>query len=139
VRSPLPDYLYESETEKLYQVASIDPRTYLLVLLLLETGLKSSELYRLTRADVDTSDPYRPELWIKHTGKGTKKDRKVALPERFLGVYTAYLDKYKVTDVLFDFTDRFGQTLANEIYRAGREADSVAGSRQQVSTVPRWT
>jgi site-specific recombinase XerD len=111
VQSPLPDYLYESETEKLYQVASADPRTYLLVLLFLETGMKSSELFRLTFGDVDTSDPYSPELWIKHTGKAVKKDRKVALPHRFVGVYEAYLEKYQVSDVLFPFTDRFGQLL----------------------------
>jgi site-specific recombinase XerD len=115
VQSPLPDYLYESEVETLYQVASADPRTYLLVLLLLETGMKSSEFYRLTRADVDTSDPYRPELWIRHKGKATKKDRKVALPHRFVGAYEAYLEKYQVTDVLFPFTHRFGQLVFAEL------------------------
>jgi site-specific recombinase XerD len=115
VQSPLPDYLYEGEIERLYQVASADPRTYLLVLLLLETGMKSSELYRLTRADVDTSDPYRPELWLRHKGKATKKDRKVALAHRFGGAYDAYLEKYQVTDVLFPFTHRFGQLVFAEL------------------------
>jgi site-specific recombinase XerD len=115
VQSPLPDYLYESELEQLYQVASADPRTYLLVLLLVETGMKSSEIYRLTRADVDTSDQYSPELWIRHKGKATKKDRKVALPYRFVGAYEAYLERYDVVDVLFDFTDRFGQLLFVEL------------------------
>jgi hypothetical protein len=31
-------------------------------------------------------------LWIKHSGKQSKKDRKVALPARFTAVYTQYLD-----------------------------------------------
>lgn len=115
VQSPLPDYLYESEVETLYQVASSDPRTYLLVLVLLETGMKSSELLNLTVADVDASDPYRPELWIKHTGKATKKDRKVALPSRFVDVYEAYREQYAVTDVLFPFTDRFCQLLFGQL------------------------
>ena len=39
-----------------------DPRTYLLVLLFLDTGLKSNELFLLTKANVDISDPYNPEL-----------------------------------------------------------------------------
>jgi len=37
----------------------------------------------LTTAHVDLSDPYRPEIWIKHSGKQTKKDRNVALPPQF--------------------------------------------------------
>lgn len=120
----MPDYLYDGEVETLYRVASADPRTYLLALLLLETGLKSSELYRLTRADVDTSDPYRPELWIRHKRKATKKDRKVALPCEFLGVYEDYLDKYQVTEVLFPFTHRFGQLVFAELRtRSGVQKD----------------
>jgi hypothetical protein len=50
--------------------------------------MKSNELFLLTKAYVDISDPYNPELWIKHTGKQTTKDRKVALPARFTAVYT---------------------------------------------------
>jgi site-specific recombinase XerD len=115
VQSPLPDYLYEGEIERLYQVASDDPRTYLLVLLFLETGMKSSELFGLTVANIDISDPYSPELWIKHTGKATKKDRKIALPHQFVGAYKGYLDKYEVEEALFDFTDRFGQLLFGEL------------------------
>jgi hypothetical protein len=63
------------------------------VLLFLDTGMKSNELFLLTKAHVDISDPYRPELWIKHSGKQTKKDRKVALPARFTAVYTQYTEK----------------------------------------------
>jgi hypothetical protein len=48
-----------------------------LVLLFLDTGIKSNELFLLAKAHVDISDPYNPELWIKHSGKQTKKDRKV--------------------------------------------------------------
>jgi integrase len=48
IQSPLPDYLYEQEIKTLYHEASQDPRLYLLVLLFLETGMKSSELSSLT-------------------------------------------------------------------------------------------
>lgn len=111
VQSPLPDYLYESEVQTLYQVASADPRTYLLVLVLLESGMQSHELFRLTRAHVDTSNAYRPELWIKHVGKATKKDRKIALPADFTLVYRAYVARYQINDVVFPFTDRFARLL----------------------------
>jgi site-specific recombinase XerD len=101
VQSPLPDYLYESEIQTLYQAASSDPRTYLLVLLFLETGIKSQELFTLTKAHVDISNTYSPELWIKHKEKATKKDRKVTLPVQFTSVYHAYLEQYNITDTLF--------------------------------------
>jgi site-specific recombinase XerD len=111
VQSPLPDYLYESEVQTLYRVASKDPRTYLMVLLLLETGMKSQELHQLTRANVDTSNQYKPELWIKHTGKATRKDRKVALVAEFTQVYLDYIAAYDIYGLLFPFTDRFAQLL----------------------------
>jgi integrase/recombinase XerC len=115
IQSPLPDYLYENEIEILTREASTDPRTYLLVLLFLDTGLKSNELFLLTRAHIDISDPYNPELWIKHTGKQTKKDRKVALPARFTAVYSEYLEKYMIEDKLFPFTDRFMRMIFEEL------------------------
>src|SRR3954463_15164826 len=47
-QSPLPDYLYEDEIKTVYAGASKDVRTYLLVLLFLEAGIKSSKLFNLT-------------------------------------------------------------------------------------------
>src|SRR5688500_14722846 len=115
IQSPLPDYLYEQEIKTLSAEASHDTRMYLLVLLFLNTGLKSNELFLLTRAHVDISDPYNPELWIKHSGKQSKKDRKVALPARFTAVYAQYLEKYQVADKLFPFTERYMQMIFAEL------------------------
>jgi integrase/recombinase XerD len=112
VQSPLPDYLYEAEVRTLYEAASRDPRTYLLVLLLLlEIGIKNQELFTLKRSHVDLSNSYKPELWIKHAGKATKKDRKVALPADFTPVYLDYIGRYDIYGLLFPFTDRFAQLL----------------------------
>jgi site-specific recombinase XerD len=118
IQSPLPDYLYEAEIKILSAEASKDPRPYLLVLLFLDTGLKSNEVFLLTKAHVDISDPYNPELWIKHTGKDTKKDRKVALPARFTDVYNRYLEQYMIADQLFPFTDRFLQMIFADLKQA---------------------
>src|SRR5918992_103988 len=115
IQSPLPDYLYESEIEILSREASTDPRLYLLVLLFLDTGIKRNEVFLLTKAHVDISDPYKPELWIKHSGKQTKKDRKVALPAKFTAVYTQYLEQYPVEDTLFPFTDRFMRMIFEDL------------------------
>jgi integrase/recombinase XerC len=117
IQSPLPDYLYENEIEILTRTAGTDPRLYLLVLLFLDTGIKSNELFLINKAHVDISDPYNPELWIKHSGKQTTKDRKVALPARFTAVYTQYLEQYPVEDKLFPFTDRFLRMLFEGLKR----------------------
>ena len=52
IQSPLPDYLYETEIKTLFAEASHDPRTYLLVLLFLDTGIKSNELFLLAKAHI---------------------------------------------------------------------------------------
>ncbi len=47
VTSPLPDILFDEECQKLLAAASADPRSYLLVLFLLDTGMKKEELLSL--------------------------------------------------------------------------------------------
>src|SRR5437764_11680136 len=44
ISSPLPEVLFEAEAKQLLATASTNPRPYLVVLLLLETGLKLEEL-----------------------------------------------------------------------------------------------
>src|SRR5437764_402735 len=80
VTSPLPDILFDSKCRRLLDSASNDPRTYLLLLLLLETGLKKAELLDLKITHFDLSNKYRPELWVKHMGRQSRKDRKLKLP-----------------------------------------------------------
>src|SRR3954447_19637500 len=116
-QSPLPDYLYDNEIKEVYRAARQDPRMYLLVLLFLEAGIKSSELFTLTKAHVDISDSYNPEIWIKHSGKQSKKDRKVALPAKFTEVYKKYIEQYAVDDKIFPYTDRFVQLLFADLKR----------------------
>src|SRR5436309_6810874 len=91
VTSPLPDILFEPECQKLLTAASSDPRTYVLVLLLLETGIKKEELFDLKIIHFDLSNKYTPELWVKHTGKIVKKDRKLKLPPEMVPVFADLL------------------------------------------------
>ena len=128
IQSPLPDYLYESEIKTLLATASTDVRLYLLVLLFLDTGMKSHEMFTLTKANIDISDAFAPEIWIKQKGKARrkqlKKDRKVALSPQFTQVYTKYLEEYPVEDKLFPYTDRFIQLLFADLRkRAGIEKE----------------
>src|SRR5207245_1674645 len=56
VTSPLPDILFESECRQLLTTASADPRTYVLTLLLLETGIKKEEVFDLKIIHFDFSN-----------------------------------------------------------------------------------
>jgi site-specific recombinase XerD len=80
ISSPLPEILFEEECTSLLAAASADPRTYLLFLLLLETGIKLEELFALSVSHFDFSNKYSPEMYVKHTGKKEKKSRKLKLP-----------------------------------------------------------
>lgn len=128
VTSPLPDILFESECRQLRVAASRDPRAYLLLLLLLETGIKKAELCNLKLTHFDFSDAYAPELWIKHTDKHVWKDRKVKLPLEVVPVLADYVKRYALTDTLFPYTPRYiERTLAAAARHAKLHKKVTAG------------
>jgi Site-specific recombinase XerD len=128
ITSPLPDILFDEECQKLLAAASADPRSYLLVLLLLETGMKKEELFDLKLTHFDFSNKYAPELWLKHTGRKVKKDRKLKLPHEIVPVFHEYVKRYGITDVLFPFTPRFIEmVLTDTAKRAELQKKVTAG------------
>jgi len=119
VVAPLPDILFESECQLLLQIASSNPRAYLLFLLLLETGIKTEELFTLRIAHFDFSNKYAPEVWVKHTGRKARKDRKLKLPAEIVPVFAEYVKAYGITDLLFPYTDRLMRVIiANVVKQA---------------------
>ncbi len=120
VSAPLPDILFDNECDRLLAAASKSPRTYLLVLLLLETGIKTAELVRLQVGDFDFSNKYQPELWVRHDTKQTFKDRRLKLPMHIADVFSDYVAQYKATDRLFPYNQRFLSMLLKD---AAKEAD----------------
>ena len=119
VAAPLPDILFDNECDRLLAAASKDPRTYLLVLLLLETGIKTAELVRLQTGDFDFSNKYQPELWVRHDSKQAFKDRRLKLPMQVADVYNDYVQRYTVDGTLFPYSQRFLSMLLND---AAKEA-----------------
>jgi site-specific recombinase XerD len=115
VSSPLPEVLFEEECTKLLTTASSDPRTYLLFLLLIETGIKLEELFALKVSHFDFSNKYSPEMMIKHTGRKEKKSRKLKLPIEIVPVFKDYVSGYKIDDLLFPYTQRFVRYLITDI------------------------
>src|SRR3954454_1151309 len=87
ISSPLPEILFEDECTRLLATASSDPRTYLLFLLFLETGIKLEELFDLKISHFDFSNKYSPEMLVKHTAKKAKRDRTLKLPVEIGAVF----------------------------------------------------
>jgi integrase/recombinase XerD len=119
VVAPLPDILFDDECEALLRAASKDPLAYLLVYLLLETGVKTAELQELRTTHFDFSNKYKPELWIKHDKSQQVRDRKLKLPDDMETPYREYVQRYKVDGLLFPITAR---TLQRAIEQAAKEA-----------------
>lgn len=111
ISSPLPEILFEEECGRLLTAARADPRTYLLFLLLLETGIKLEELFALRVSHFDFSYKYSPEVDIRHSGKKEKKSRKLKLPPEIAPVFSDYITTYKIDDVLFPYSPRFVRYL----------------------------
>lgn len=114
VAAPLPEVLFEAECAKLLTAASADPRTYLLLLLLLESGIKLEKLFALKVSHFDFSNKYAPEMMIKHIGKKEKKSRKLKLPMEISNVFNDYVVAYKPDDSLFPYTQRFIRYLITD-------------------------
>jgi len=121
--SPLPEILYDEECERLLAAASTDSRAYLLVLLLLETGVKKEELLKIKLTHLDLSNRYRPELWIR--GK-RHKERKLRLPPEFPTALARYLSDYRPQEYLFECSDRNLLYILHEVAKR-------AGIRKRVS------
>jgi len=126
ITPPLPEILFEDECTKLLAAASNDPRTYLLFLLFLETGIKLEELFDLKISHFDFSNKYGPEMLVKHTVKKAKRDRKLKMPMEIGVVFNEYVERYEVGDSLFPYSQRFIRYLITE-------TAEKAGIQKQVS------
>jgi integrase/recombinase XerD len=126
VTSPLPEVLFDAECTQLLTAASQDCRSYLLILLLLETGIKTEELMNLQLTNIDVSNKYAPEMWVKHSGKKVKKDRKLKLPAEVVTTLEEYVTTYKITDRLFPYTERLVRYIM-------QRAAERAGLKKRVS------
>ena len=73
VRTPLPEILFDDEVDQLVRTAQDmlwasrpDARPYVLVNLLLQTGIKKSECMNLKLDDIDLSNPAAPSIIIRY-------------------------------------------------------------------------
>jgi len=123
-RPPLPTILKDDEINKLIRVAQNylwdrtkpDARPYLLVSLLLQTGIKKAEAARILLDDVDTSRNGTPELTIRYPEEGmAHKNRAISLHPNLVTVLHQYLEQYKPEQYLFECTPRNLEYVLDEV------------------------
>lgn len=103
----LPELLFEDEVRRLVAAASEDLRCHLLVLLLLEAGLKKEEVLGLRLQDVDLSDPDHPAIEVHFPRRAAaRRERRMQLSAEWGQLYQRYLDHFRPTDHVFECTGR---------------------------------
>ncbi|HUW13315.1 MAG TPA: tyrosine-type recombinase/integrase [Anaerolineae bacterium] len=114
VTTPLPRILRDDQVGQLLLVSRdlllstrADARPYLLVSLLLQTGMKKSECMGIRLGDLDLSDAQSPSLRIRYDNpRMTYKERTLALSPQIVPMLNQYLRQYKPSEMLFECTAR---------------------------------
>lgn len=120
--APLSEALDQVQVEACLQAAramrkgdETDTRPELIFRLLVETGIKKGETAKLSREDVDISNPQRPALLIRHEHQNVYKERRVEFGEELLAVYQAYLLQYQPPKLVFTCTTRNLEYILTDI------------------------
>lgn len=103
--------IYEGEGE-----SKKDSRPHLLLTLLLDTGIKKSEVMTLVPYHIDRDDPEAPYLHIRYREPNMRhKDRKMPLKTGWLEILDQYLEEYEPNTTLFTCTARNLEYILSEI------------------------
>lgn len=114
VKSPLPNLPTESQIEKALVITEAmrrqekpDARPHLLLTLLLQTGMKKSEVMNLVPNHIDRDAPGGPQLFVRYANPRLRnKERKLYMETEWLDVLDEYLAQYQPHDTLFTCTAR---------------------------------
>lgn len=114
VRTPLPEILFDDEVDRLVRTAQDllwsarpDARPYVLLNLLLQTGIKKSECTSLRLDDIDLSNPAAPTIIVRYESpRLMHKERQLSFSPYLVPALRQYLDEYKPKTHLFECTAR---------------------------------
>lgn len=128
-RTPLPTILRDADVDKLVRAAQdylwdrtkADARPYLLVSLLLQTGMKKAECAGLLLTDLDLTNPQAPEVAIRYQDeRHAHKNRQLTLHPNIVPAFNQYLQQYKPANFVFECTPRNLEYVLEEVgERAG--------------------
>ncbi|MBI5877967.1 MAG: site-specific integrase [Chloroflexi bacterium] len=129
---PLPKILYEDQIARLLAVArqhfgaeKPDARPYLLISLLLQTGMKKGECAGIRLEHLDLSDASAPTVWIRYGNpRHALKERRLYLPKDFADTLMVYRSQYRPKEKLFEVAAR---NLERVLTLTGQEAELTDG------------
>jgi integrase/recombinase XerD len=141
VISPLPQVLTPEEELKVIEAATAqrmsgkkDPRSYVLVTLLLSTGIKKGECLGLNMNHLDLEDKKGASFYVRYSSSGSRyKERKINLTQDWVEVFEEYVIKYTPSEQVFPWSPRRLEYLLEDL---GKEA----GLEKHLSfDMCRWT
>jgi site-specific recombinase XerD len=126
VLSPLPTVLTPDEVKRvmltaneLRQAKKPDARPYILVSLLLNTGLKKGECLGLSQNHIDLDAANGPILFVRYaTQRNRYKERKITLPKEWIAAYQEYLAQYQPVETIFPWSQRRLEYLLEDLSNA---------------------
>jgi integrase/recombinase XerD len=105
---PSPDFLTQSECNKLRSVCADNPRDTAIIELILQTGIKLSELVHLTVDDIDLAGSGRLKGFMRVKGR---KERIIPLNTKACEALKRYLDIRGEVESSVLFMNRIGEPL----------------------------
>ncbi len=132
-KAPLPQFLKDDQVEMILDAAEQklsdpkpDPRPYLLVHLVLQTGIKKAECVGIALRDIDRSGK-EPTVLIRYSNPRMQhKERKLAFAQELLPVLDQYLEKYKPQEYLFECTPRNLEYVLADLSELANLEDQVS-------------
>ncbi len=121
VISPLPEVLTDEEITFALEAAknySNDMRPYVLLKLLLETGIKKSELLNLktSHLSLNNGENY---IFIRYADqKDRNKERKIPVSDEWIAAYNQYEEQYHLEDEIFPWSPRRLEYILEDISKA---------------------
>lgn len=136
VSSPLPEAPRSVDVDRALAAAEAwrigdrdrkpDARPYLLLTLLLQTGIKKGEAMAIVPNHIDDSDRDHPLLYVRYANPRLRyKERKLPLEPAWLDVLAEYLRQYQPTDTLFTCTARNLEYILHDVAEAAELPDGV--------------
>ncbi|HVN53598.1 MAG TPA: site-specific integrase [Anaerolineaceae bacterium] len=123
VISPLPAVLTEEEIESVLEAANgyreakkPDVRPFILVELLLTTGIKKGECLAISPNHLDLEAETGPFLFVRYASPRNRyKERKIPLSASWVKAFPEYVLQYKPTDRVFDWSPRRLEYLLEDL------------------------
>lgn len=143
----IPRVLTQSEYQRLLKICEHNIRDKAIIELLLQTGIRLSELCRLTMSDIDLPTQYGQEDnemgLIRIVGGGGRKSRNLPLNSKACQALQAYLDARPTESTGFLFINKSGEPLGERgvqkliskyMFQAGIRGASIQSLRHTFGT-----